>query len=153
MTHDEFKALARRNLEILMLHDPENVDDVAVLMQMLSITRAVTKSRKISRDASLARVLPGADRRHLGRTGLDRLPFYSRAGEIVTTGTAWLPVQDRAGRRPLGDVRTRRRFRYAFAGNAVALSPQLRLKPAQIRLLSHLRVINQFSVNEQQTMV
>ena len=58
MTHDEFKTLARGNLEILMLREPDSVDDVAVLMQMLNTTRAVTKSRNISRDASLARVLP-----------------------------------------------------------------------------------------------
>jgi 2-hydroxy-6-oxonona-2,4-dienedioate hydrolase len=58
MTHDEFKALARRNLEILMLRDPGEVDDVALLMQMMNTTRAVTKSRNISRDAGLARVLP-----------------------------------------------------------------------------------------------
>jgi pimeloyl-ACP methyl ester carboxylesterase len=58
MTHDEFKALARNNLGILMLRDREKIDDVAVLMQMLNTTRAVTKSRNISRDASLTRVLP-----------------------------------------------------------------------------------------------
>lgn len=58
MTHDEFQALARNNLGILMLHDRNEIDDVAVLMQMLNTTRAVTKSRNISRDASLARVLP-----------------------------------------------------------------------------------------------
>lgn len=58
MTHDEFQALARNNLGILMLRDRNEIDDVAVLMQMLNTTRAVTKSRNISRDASLARVLP-----------------------------------------------------------------------------------------------
>lgn len=58
MNHDEFKDLARNNLGILMLRDRDQIDDVAVLMQMLNTTRAVTKSRNISRDASLARVLP-----------------------------------------------------------------------------------------------
>jgi 2-hydroxy-6-oxonona-2,4-dienedioate hydrolase len=58
MTHDQFKALARNNLGILMLRDRREIDDVAVLMQMLNTTRAVTKSRNISRDASLTRVLP-----------------------------------------------------------------------------------------------
>lgn len=58
MNHDEFKDLARNNLGILMLRDRDEIDDVAVLMQMLNTTRAVTKSRNISRDASLARVLP-----------------------------------------------------------------------------------------------
>ncbi len=58
MNHDEFKDLARNNLGILMLRDRDEIDDVAVLMQMLNTTRAITKSRNISRDASLARVLP-----------------------------------------------------------------------------------------------
>ena len=58
MSHDEFKDLARNNLGILMLCDRQKIDDVAILMQMLNTTRAVTKSRNISRDASLARVLP-----------------------------------------------------------------------------------------------
>jgi pimeloyl-ACP methyl ester carboxylesterase len=58
MTHEEFTDLARNNLGILMLRDRREIDDVAVLMQMLNTTRAVTKSRNISRDASLARVLP-----------------------------------------------------------------------------------------------
>ena len=58
MNHDEFKDLARNNLGILMLRDKAEIDDVAVLMQMLNTTRAITKSRNISRDASLARVLP-----------------------------------------------------------------------------------------------
>ncbi|HKK30080.1 MAG TPA: alpha/beta hydrolase, partial [Alphaproteobacteria bacterium] len=58
MTHDEFKALARNNLGILMLRDRNEIDDVAVLMQMLNTTRAVTKSRTFAREASLARVLP-----------------------------------------------------------------------------------------------
>jgi 2-hydroxy-6-oxonona-2,4-dienedioate hydrolase len=58
MTHDEFKALARNNLGILMLRERKSIDDVAVLMQMLNTTRAVTKSRIFAREASLAKVLP-----------------------------------------------------------------------------------------------
>ncbi len=58
MTHEEFKDLARNNLGILMLRDRDAIDDVAVLMQMLNTTRAVTKSRSFARDATLARVLP-----------------------------------------------------------------------------------------------
>ncbi len=37
---------ARRNLEILMLHDPaKNVDGVAIHMQIMNTTRAKTRSR------------------------------------------------------------------------------------------------------------
>ena len=58
MNHDEFKALARNNLGSLMLRDKAAIDDVAVLMQMLNTTRAITKSRGFSREATLAKVLP-----------------------------------------------------------------------------------------------
>src|SRR6185369_4978875 len=33
---------ARRNLELLMLHDPKNVDGVAIYMQIMNTTRAKT---------------------------------------------------------------------------------------------------------------
>ncbi len=58
MTHAEFTDLARNNLGILMLRDRNEIDDVALLMQMLNTTRAVTRSRIFAREASLAKVLP-----------------------------------------------------------------------------------------------
>ena len=58
MTHAEFTELARNNLGILMLRDRAEIDDVALLMQMLNTTRAVTRSRIFAREASLAKVLP-----------------------------------------------------------------------------------------------
>jgi 2-hydroxy-6-oxonona-2,4-dienedioate hydrolase len=58
MSPEELRRLARRNLEILMFADPANIDEVAIHMQMTNTTRAVTKSRWISRAATLARILP-----------------------------------------------------------------------------------------------
>jgi len=51
-------AEARRNLEILMLHDPANVDGVAIHMQILNTTRAKTRSREMGQAFRLSEVLP-----------------------------------------------------------------------------------------------
>jgi pimeloyl-ACP methyl ester carboxylesterase len=51
-------AEARRNLEILMLHDPRNVDGVAIHMQILNTTRARTRSRIMGQAFKLSEVLP-----------------------------------------------------------------------------------------------
>jgi len=49
---------ARRNLEILMLHDPAKVDGVAIHMQILNTTRARTRSRDMGIAGALSTVLP-----------------------------------------------------------------------------------------------
>jgi 2-hydroxy-6-oxonona-2,4-dienedioate hydrolase len=49
---------ARRNLELLMLHDPKNVDGVAMYMQILNTTRAKTRSRDMGIAGALSKVLP-----------------------------------------------------------------------------------------------
>jgi pimeloyl-ACP methyl ester carboxylesterase len=49
---------ARRNLEILMLHDPKNVDGVAIHMQIMNTTRAKTRGRDIGKTGALSTVLP-----------------------------------------------------------------------------------------------
>ncbi|WP_428677667.1 alpha/beta fold hydrolase [Reyranella sp.] len=51
-------AEARRNLEILMLHDPKKVDGVAIHMQILNTTRAKTRSRIMGQAFKLSEVLP-----------------------------------------------------------------------------------------------
>ncbi|UYN95411.1 MAG: alpha/beta hydrolase [Enhydrobacter sp.] len=51
-------AEARRNLELLMLHDPAKVDGVAIHMQILNSTRARTRSRDMSIAGRLSEVLP-----------------------------------------------------------------------------------------------
>ena len=56
---DRKKAeLHRANLEILMLANPDSVDDVALHMQIRNTARAVVKSRYISRGTVLRDVLP-----------------------------------------------------------------------------------------------
>lgn len=49
---------ARRNLELLMLHDPKKVDGVAIYMQILNTTRAKTRSRDMGIAGALSKVLP-----------------------------------------------------------------------------------------------
>jgi len=51
-------AEARRNLEILMLHDPKSVDGIAIHMQILNTTRAKTRSRIMGQAFKLSEVLP-----------------------------------------------------------------------------------------------
>ena len=58
MTPEVLAAEARRNLELLMLHDPKNVDGVAVYMQILNTTRARTRSRDMGIAGALSKVLP-----------------------------------------------------------------------------------------------
>jgi len=49
---------ARRNLELLMLHDPKKVDGVAIYMQIMNTTRAKTRSRDMGIAGALSKVLP-----------------------------------------------------------------------------------------------
>jgi 2-hydroxy-6-oxonona-2,4-dienedioate hydrolase len=49
---------ARRNLELLMLHDPKDVDGVAIHMQIMNTTRARTRSRDMGIAGRLSEVLP-----------------------------------------------------------------------------------------------
>lgn len=58
MPPETLAAEARRNLEILMLHDPAKVDGVAVHMQILNTTRAKTRSREMGQAFRLSEVLP-----------------------------------------------------------------------------------------------
>lgn len=58
MTPEVLAAEARRNLEILMIHDPAKVDGVAIHMQILNTTRAKTRSREMSLAYRLSEVLP-----------------------------------------------------------------------------------------------
>ncbi len=58
MAPDVLAAEARRNLELLMLHDPANIDGVAIYMQILNTTRAKTRSRDMGIAGALSKVLP-----------------------------------------------------------------------------------------------
>jgi len=49
---------ARRNLRLLMLHDPKKIDGVAIYMQILNTTRAKTRSREMGIAGALSTVLP-----------------------------------------------------------------------------------------------
>ena len=58
MPAETLAAEARRDLELLMLHDPKNVDGVAIYMQILNTTRAWTRSRDMGLTGALSNVLP-----------------------------------------------------------------------------------------------
>lgn len=58
MGPEELVAAARRNLEILMLADPAEVDGVAIHSQITGVLRARTKSRHMSRTWTLSKCLP-----------------------------------------------------------------------------------------------
>jgi pimeloyl-ACP methyl ester carboxylesterase len=58
MPAETLAAEARRNLEILMIHDPAKVDGVAIHMQILNTTRAKTRSREMGQAYRLSEVLP-----------------------------------------------------------------------------------------------
>ena len=65
---------ARRNLELLMLHDPKNVDGVAIHMQIMNTTRARTRSRDMGIAGALSKVLPAV-----------KVPFTGIWGEYDST--------------------------------------------------------------------
>jgi 2-hydroxy-6-oxonona-2,4-dienedioate hydrolase len=65
---------ARRNLQILMLHDPKNIDGVAIHMQIMNTTRARTRSRDMGIAGALSKVLPEV-----------KVPFTGIWGEYDST--------------------------------------------------------------------
>ena len=58
MPPETLAAEARRNLELLMLHDPKKIDGVAIHMQILNTRRARTRSRDMGIAGALSAVLP-----------------------------------------------------------------------------------------------
>src|SRR5262249_61131983 len=58
MPAETLAAEARRNLEVLMLHDPAKVDGAAIHMQILNTQRARTRSRDMGQAYKICEVLP-----------------------------------------------------------------------------------------------
>jgi pimeloyl-ACP methyl ester carboxylesterase len=58
-TEDAKRAAHRRNLEILMLHDPRHVDDLAVQIQTTNAAHARVRGKHVAPSAALARSLQG----------------------------------------------------------------------------------------------
>jgi 2-hydroxy-6-oxonona-2,4-dienedioate hydrolase len=65
---------ARRNLQLLMLHDPRTIDGVAIHMQIMNTTRARTRSRDMGIAGALSKVLPEV-----------KVPFTGIWGEFDST--------------------------------------------------------------------
>lgn len=58
MAEDELVAAHRHNLSIIMFHDADKIDDLALYLQQETVKRARVKSPVIARTDTLARVLP-----------------------------------------------------------------------------------------------
>lgn len=58
MTDDEIDELQRRNLQILMIHDPAKIDDLAVHIHRKNLDRGRIRSRPISLTDRLLKALP-----------------------------------------------------------------------------------------------
>ena len=104
-------AEARRNLEILMLHDPAKVDGVAIYMQIMNTTRAKTRSRDMGQAYKLSEVLPRVKTPLSGIWGefeFDHLSAYPGAHRSVSSAPAGLRDERHPRGRPLGCLRGRR---------------------------------------------
>jgi 2-hydroxy-6-oxonona-2,4-dienedioate hydrolase len=82
---------ARRNLEILMLHDPKNVDGVAIYMQIMNTTRAKTRSRDMGIKGELSNVLPRVKTPFTGIWGEFDSTTYPYMQERIDLFTALQP--------------------------------------------------------------
>ncbi len=69
MPPETLVAEARRNLEILMFHDPARIDGVAIHMQILNTTRAKTRSRDMGQAFKLSEILPRVKAPYTGLWG------------------------------------------------------------------------------------
>lgn len=54
LPEEEARAIHRRNLEILMIADPANIDELSIDLQMINRRRARVRSRKFARADALA---------------------------------------------------------------------------------------------------
>ena len=82
---------ARRNLELLMLHDPKNVDGVAIHMQIMNTTRAKTRSRDMGIAGALSNVLPQVKTPFTGIWGEFDSTTYHYIQERIDLFTALQP--------------------------------------------------------------
>jgi pimeloyl-ACP methyl ester carboxylesterase len=82
---------ARRNLELLMLHDPKNVDGVAIHMQIMNTTRAKTRSRDMGIAGALSTVLPRVKTPFTGIWGEFDSTTYPYIQERIDLFTALQP--------------------------------------------------------------
>ena len=80
MTEDEVDELQRRNLQILMIHDPANIDDLAVHMHRENLARGRIRSRPISLSDRLRRALPDIKASMAGIWGEHDVTVMGREG-------------------------------------------------------------------------
>jgi pimeloyl-ACP methyl ester carboxylesterase len=68
-TDEEKRAVHRKNLAILMIHDPEKIDDLAVHVQSRNAEQSRVRGKHVSHTGALARCLPGFPGRLAGIWG------------------------------------------------------------------------------------
>ena len=117
---------ARRNLELLMLHDPKNVDGVAMYMQIMNTTRAKTRSRDMGIAGALSNVLPQVKTPFTGIWGefdSTTYPYIQERIDLFRAAAAGLPDAPHSRRRPLGRLRGGRRVQRQAARGAERSPP------------------------------
>jgi len=82
---------ARRNLELLMFHDPKKIDGVAIYMQIMNTTRARTRSRDMGIKGVLSDVLPRVKTPFTGIWGAFDSTTYPYMQERIDLFTAVQP--------------------------------------------------------------
>jgi 2-hydroxy-6-oxonona-2,4-dienedioate hydrolase len=82
---------ARRNLELLMFHDPKKIDGVAIYMQIMNTTRARTRSRDMGIKGVLSDVLPKVKVPYTGIWGAVDSTTYPYMQERIDLFTALQP--------------------------------------------------------------
>ncbi len=82
---------ARRNLELLMFHDPKKIDGVAIYMQIMNTTRARTRSRDMGIKGVLSMVLPKVKTPFTGIWGEFDSTTYPYMQERIDLFTALQP--------------------------------------------------------------
>jgi 2-hydroxy-6-oxonona-2,4-dienedioate hydrolase len=93
MTAEALRRVHRDNLRILMIADPEKVDELAVTLQIENLRRARFRSGKIPGSDALVRVLPAVRARIVTIWG--ERDAFSR-GELETRRRVFAPFQSAA---------------------------------------------------------
>jgi 2-hydroxy-6-oxonona-2,4-dienedioate hydrolase len=80
---NERDAVHRHNLQVLMLHAPEAIDELAVALQAANVPRDRMRGRHLAMTDILARTLPGLDCRFDAIYGSEDALYRDRLPELT----------------------------------------------------------------------
>ena len=113
-----------------MIHDPNNIDDLAVYIQSKNADQSRIRGKHVSHTGTLAQCLPGMSGRLAGIWGehdATAVPYLAERRDEAGGIPAGRVVRRLPGRRPLGAIRGARgvqsQARDAGETNSVALVP------------------------------